>query len=220
MVNKKPDGWCSHVLAIDCETTGLCFKSDNPVRRTLEDGSLEEHQAVSWGFVVAKTDNLKPVEELYVKIKWNDSCIEQREKNKKYGKRAEEIHGLTIDHLEDHGITEEEAVVKIGSMILKYWGPETNIRLLGHNVATFDMWFLRDLFRRHGVELKFSNRQVDTSSAGFVNFESYTSDQLFDACGLDARKTHNALDDAKMALTAARTMRSIFNIGLKIIDEG
>lgn len=220
MTDKNPTGWCSHILAIDCETTGLCFKSDNPVRRTLEDGNVEEYQAISWGFVVARSDTLTPVEELYVEIKWNDTCIEQRVNNKKYGKRAEEVHGLSIEHLEEHGLTEEEAVIKIGSMILKYWGPDASIRLLGHNVATFDMCFLRDLFRRHGVELKFGNRQIDTSSAGFINFESYTSDHLFDVCGLDARNTHNALDDAKMALEAARTMRYIFKEGLKSIDEG
>jgi len=214
MTTEKPQGWCSHVLALDCETTGLCFKSDTPVRKTHPDGSVEEHQAVSWGFIVADAATLKPVEELYVEIKWNETCIDQRIKDRKFGTRAEEVHGLTLEYLEENGLDEEDAVIKIANMILKYWGPDVSIRLLGHNVATFDMLFLRDLFRRHGVELKFGNRQIDTSSAGFINFQSYTSDQLFDAAGLEDRGTHNALDDTKMALEAARRMRIIFERGL------
>jgi len=213
---KKPDGWCQFILAMDCETTGLCFKSDDPTQK-----GNEKHQAVSWGFVVADSHTLKPVDELYVEIMWNDDSILQRHKDPKFGRKAEEIHKLTFDHLEEHGKEEPYALKEILELIQKYWGVNNSIRCLGHNVATFDLWFLKSLIRRHNIpDLKFSNRQIDTSSGGFINFEAYTSDQLFEECGMTARDTHDALVDAKMALNSARVMRQIFQMGLDVLTDG
>lgn len=197
----KPRGHFDFLLAIDCETTGLTFGSDN---------ADEGHQAVSWGIVVADAATLKPVEELYVEIKWNAQSKAARKKDPTFGKRAEEIHHLTYDYLEKNGIDEEDAVAKIGELILKYWGPEVSIRTLGHNVHLFDLFFLRSMFRRHGIELKFGNRHYDTNSIGFANFGTFTSDELFEKVGFEARGAHNALDDAKMALESARRIRVIF----------
>lgn len=209
-VNNKPKGYFQYVLAVDCETTGLCFNSDSP---TYNPKTGEKHQAVSWGIIVADAHTLKPIEELYVEIKWNDDSLDACEVDPKFGTYAEKIHGLSIEHLEENGVTEEDAVLQIGELILKYWA-DGNIRLLGHNVATFDLHFLREMFRRHGIELKFGSRHVDTSGCGFICFETYNSDQLFEECGYEARKDHNALDDAKMSLGAARTMRLIFQSAL------
>lgn len=203
----KPRGYFDYLLAIDCETTGLCFSNDNPVHNPK---TGEYHQAVSWGLVVADATTLKPIEELYVEIKWNDKSKKQRKNNPQFGKKAEEIHGLTRKYLEDNGLDEEDAIVKMGELILKYWGPTTSIRTLGHNVHMFDLVFLRDLFERNGVHLKFGNRHYDTNSIGFINWETFNSDDLFGLVGFDARGAHNSLDDAKMALEAARITRMIF----------
>lgn len=203
----KPRGYFKHMLAIDCETTGLCFSSDSPVHNPK---TGEKHQAVSWGIVVADSETLKPVEELYVEIKWNDESAKQRNANSSFGKKAEEIHGLTRAYLEENALDEEEAVLKIGELILKYWGPTVSIRTLGHNVHMFDLVFLRDLFQRHGVNLKFGNRHYDTNSSGFMTFGTWNSNELFSAVGFDERGKHNALDDAKMALESARIIRLIF----------
>ena len=204
----KPRGYFQYLLTIDCETTGLNFNSDDP---------SEGHQAVSWGVIVTDAETLKPIEELYVEIKWNEESKKQREENKKHGKRAEEIHGLTYDYLEENGVTEEEAVEQIGTLILKYWGPEVSIRTLGHNVHTFDMPFLRSMFRRNGIALKFGNRHYDTNSIGWCTFGTFNSDDLFELVGFDLRDKHNALDDARMALTAARTIRLVFDKALNEI---
>lgn len=204
-VKGKPTGWFQYVLAMDCETTGLKFNSDDP--------SIG-HQAVSWGFIVADAKTLKPIEELYVEIQWNDDSIAAKEADPKFGTYAEKIHGLTRAHLEATALTEEEAVVEIANLILKYWA-DGNIRCLGHNVATFDIWFLKRMMRRYDIELKFGSRHIDTSGAGFINFETYTSDQLFEECGFEERADHNALDDAKMALESARIMRLIFQSALE-----
>lgn len=201
----KPRGHFEFILAIDCETTGLKFGSDY---------ADEGHQAVSWGVVVADASTLKPIEELYVEIKWNQQSKDARKNDSSFGKRAEEIHGLTYDYLEKNGVDEEEAVALIGSLILKYWGPEVSIRTLGHNVHLFDLFFLRSMFRRHGIELKFGNRHYDTNSVGFVAFNTFNSDDLFEKVGFEARGEHNALDDAKMALESARRIRVIFQSAL------
>jgi DNA polymerase III epsilon subunit-like protein len=127
--------------------------------------------------------------------------------------KAQAVHGLTLEYLEENGLDEQEAVVVIANFILKYWGPDNAIMTLGHNVATFDIWFLKRLMRRHGIELRFGNRHVDTSTVGFVNFETYTSDQLFEQLGI-VRAEHNALEDAKASLESARIARMVFKSAL------
>ena len=211
-IDGKPIGWFQYVLAIDCETTGLCFNSDDPSH---DPKTGEKHQAVSWGIIVADSETLKPIEDLYVEIKWNDNSINQRNNDPQFGKRAEGIHGLSYSYLEGNGIDEEEAVLKIGELILKYWGPENSIRTLGHNVHMFDLPFLRDLFRRHGVHLKFGNRHYDTNSGGFMSFGTWNSNDLFTEVGFDERGEHNALEDAHMALDSARIIRTVFQQCIK-----
>jgi len=202
----KARGYFDYLLAIDCETTGLNYDNNDP--------SIG-HQAVSWGIIVANAKTLKPIEELYVEIKWNDESKAFRKADPSFGKAAEKIHGLTYDYLEENGITEEEAVIAIASLIMKYWGPTVSVRTLGHNVHTFDMPFLRSLFHRLGVDIRFGNRHYDTNSIGFVLFETFNSDDLFKEVGFEERGEHNALDDAKMALESARVSRIIFKKALK-----
>jgi len=197
----KPRGYFKYLLTIDCETTGLNFETDDP-----SDGQ----QTVSWGVIVADATTLKPVEDLYVEIKWNEESIRKREEDPSFGKKAEKIHGLTQDYLEQNGVTEEEAVTQIANLILKYWGPTVSVRTLGHNVHTFDMPFLRSMFRRVGIELKFGNRHYDTNSLGFMVYETFNSDDLFSIIGFDERGQHNALEDAHMALKSARVTRKLF----------
>jgi DNA polymerase III epsilon subunit-like protein len=203
----KPRGAFDFLLAMDCETTGLCVNQDSPVENPK---TGERHQTVSWGLIVADASTLLPIEKKYLEIKWNDTSKKQRESNAKFGVGAEKVHGLTFDYLEKNGITEEQAVVEIGGMILKYWSPEVSIRTLGHNVHTFDLLFLRDLFRRHEIELKFGSRHYDTNSIAFATFGTFNSDDFFDAVGFEKRGDHNALVDAEQALEATRRIRIIF----------
>ena len=203
-IKGKPRGYFQKVLAIDCETTGLAVNADDP---SYNPKTKDEYQSVSWGLVVADADTLKPIEKMYLEIQWNGESV--------WDKRAEAIHGLSREHLEKNGFTESEAVEAIGTLIMKHWGPNVSIRLLGHNVATFDMWFLRRLFRSQGIELKFGSRHIDTSTVGFVNWKTYTSDELFSLIGFDDRGKHNALDDALMSLESARVTRLLFEKGLE-----
>ena len=113
-------------------------------------------------------------------------------------------------------MTEEEAALAIGTLVLKYWGPDGNICLLGHNVATFDMWFLKRLMRNQGVELSFGNRHFDTFSLGQGTLCIFNSDDLFNECGLPVRAKHNAMEDIEYTLESARRIKMIFN---DILDE-
>lgn len=198
-IKGKPRGYFEKILALDCETTGLAVNRDDP---SFNPETGEEYQAVSWGLIVANAQTLEPIEKMYIEIQWNEES--------KWDNRAQKIHGLSKEHLKKHGFTESEAVEAIGTLIMKHWGPTVRIGLLGHNVATFDIWFLRRLFRRHGIELSFGSRHVDTSSIGFVNWNTFTSDQLFEAVGFDDRGDHNALQDAEQSLEAARITKLLF----------
>lgn len=212
----KPKGYFKHILAMDCETTGLCFNTDHP---TFNPDTGERHQAVSWGLLVINSDTLETVDELYVEVKWNNDSIKQRAKDPKFGTFAEKIHGLTKSYLDENGLSEEEAIVRIYEMVGKYWGPTSCISTLGHNVHLFDLDFFRDMFRRNGVQLKFGNRHVDTHSSGWAAFETYNSDQLFELIGFDARGAHNALDDIKMTVESARVVRRAAGPIRKILQE-
>lgn len=206
-LENKPRGYFKHLLAIDCETTGLDWDSDNP-----SDG----HQAISWGIIVADGQTLKPIEELYVEIKWNEESLAARIADPEFGKGAAKIHGLTLQHLEKHGIAEEEAVVLIANLIVKYWGPTSQVKTLGHNVHTFDVPFLRKMLRRHGVEIPFGSRHYDTNSIGFATVGSFISDDFFSTMGYDDRDGHNALEDARLALDSCRRIRTLWNANIGV----
>lgn len=205
---KEQKGYFKHVLAMDCETTGLNFSGDDP-----SDG----HQSVSWGIIVADTTTFEPIEELYVEIDWNPVSIQSHKINPTFGQKAEQIHGLTRSHLRDNGVSEEEAVLQIANIIIKYWGPDNAIATLGHNVATFDMPFLRSLFRRVGVPLKFANRHFDSCSLGVGTVGSFTSNALFETMGNEQRTKHNALDDCKMSLNSFAVIKRLWTdiVGLE-----
>lgn len=202
MTEKKPKGYFKYTLAADCETSGIALGCDNP---THNPKTGEKYQAVSWGLVVVETGTLKAVDELYVEIQWD--------KQYEWNTGAERVHGMSKEYLRENGVPMKEAVEQIGNLILKYWGPDSPICLLGHNVATFDLQFLRSTLRSQGLEIKFANRHVDTNAIGFATLETYNSDDLFEAIGLPVRdpKKHNALIDAKNALAVVRGVRAIYN---------
>jgi DNA polymerase III epsilon subunit-like protein len=201
MYDKKPTGYFKFVLAFDCETTGYNKETDDP--------SVGQ-QAVSWGIIVADAHTLLPIEKLYVEIKWNEESKAAKANDPNFGVAASAIHGLTYDYLEKHGIPEQDAVEQIGYLILKYWGPDGHINTLGHNV-NFDLCFFRAMFRRHGINLTFGSRQIDSNSAGFVMLESFTSDQFFSTMGFDDREHHNAMEDIELTLESCRRLRLIWN---------
>lgn len=204
MKTDKPRGYFEKILAIDCETTGLFVddgKNSDPSRNAL---TGEYYQAIAWGIVVANFQTLTPIEKLYLEIQYDP--------NARWDNSAERIHGLSRQHLAENGLTEIEAVEEIASLVLKHWGPDDPVRLLGHNVATFDLFFLRSLLRKYDIQITFGNRHLDTNSVGLATFGTFNSDDLYDAVGLPARDAnkHNALEDALLSLETTRRVRTIF----------
>lgn len=200
MTNKKARGYFEKILVVDCETSGMAFNVDDP---SYNPATGEVFQSVSWGLIVANAQTLKPVEELYVEIKWDGES--------KWEARAQQVHGLTLEHLEANGLSTEDAVVEIAGLILRHWGPDTPVCLAGHNVATFDMLFLKRLLRSQGIEVRFGNRHVDTNSIGFGVYTTYNSDDLFEQVGCVKRGDHNALEDARNVLRTLQVTRGLFN---------
>lgn len=205
---KKPKGYFKYIFAVDSETTGF----NKGTGRT---NPSIGNQAISWGIIVADAETLIPIEKLYLEVQWNDESRAAKEQDPTFGTIASDIHGLTFAYLEEHGIPEEEAVLKIAELIVKYWGPEQMLHCLGHNVE-FDIAFLDSMMLRYGIELRFSARQVDSNSIGFATVESYTSDDLFDSMGLPARDEHNSLQDIEYTLESMRRIRVLWNDFVKV----
>jgi DNA polymerase III epsilon subunit-like protein len=187
------------VLVMDCETTGIQRGSCLYPCRAKNNGY---YQPISWGMIVANMQTLKPIEDLYVEIQWDGKSI--------WDNNAQKVHGLSIEYLQENGVTEIEAVEQIGSLIMDHWGPENNIHIMGHN-PNFDLAFLDDMFKRYDIELKFSHRMYDTNSLGGILLNCFTSDQLFTAMGMPHRNEHNALEDARCTLESARKLKLLWN---------
>jgi hypothetical protein len=195
-----------YVLACDCETTGIAFGSVDPTGS--QDCDNEEYfQAISFGFIVASATTFKPIAELYVEIQHDDRYV--------WNDGAEKVHGLSREYLAANGMSRKDAAFKIAAFIEKYFGPIQDIRkicLLGHNVATFDRYFLIELLQEFDLCPQFGNRHIDTFSLGVTLMGCCSSDELFDTLGLERDpNNHNALEDTKHALKAARLMKQFFN---------
>jgi len=196
----KPKGYFKYLLALDAETSGMFYNQIDPST----DGK-DFYQSISWGFIVADSLTLKPVDEVYIVLNWDGKSL--------WNQQAQDIHGLSKTHLAEHGVSYEEGATELFEMLLKYWGPDSVITTLGHNHVMFDLYFMRRWLEPLGVMPKISHRNIDTNALGFVGFQSYSSDELFHKVGLPERdpKKHNALTDAAYALETARRFRSIFN---------
>ena len=203
-------GYFKYLFAVDSETTGLCFKNYSHNENVVHNpDSGEHHQALSWGIMVVDASTFKVLEKEYIPVKWNENTKRQRAADPSFGKRAEEIHGLTYEHLEQVGFDEKDAVVKIGQLIMKYFGTDNAIKLLGHNVM-FDMQFLRELFQRYGINLKFGTRIYDSNALSFGTVGAWNSDDLFSTMGFATRKSHNALEDIEMTVEMFRITKALW----------
>lgn len=182
-------------LCIDWETTGSNFGGDSTI----------DYQGIAFGAIIFDTETFEPVDALYKEMHFDD-------KKYKWTDGAEKIHGLTREHLKTNGVPREEALAELLDLILKYIGTN-KILVLGHN-ADFDIAFTNQLASDFDIELKFHHVNIDTSSLGFVTIGKYRSNDVFSFFYGEREKVHNALDDANMALTVARSIRTIFKEAL------
>lgn len=194
----KQRGYFDKFLTMDSETTGLAFDTFDP---SIESDGSGYYQSISWGLIVADTTTLQPIDKLYLEIKYDGQAI--------WSPKAESVHGMSIEHLEHNGVDTETAVVEISNFILDHFGPGI-VPCAGHNVATFDIWFMRRLLSPYGVMFKTGNRFIDTNTIGFGCYNTYNSDVLFELMGV-TREQHNALEDAEASLTVLRNTRLLYD---------
>ena len=190
-------------LCIDWETSGADFGKDSSLT----------YQGIAFAAGVFDTDTFQIVEELYLMIKFDKSRW-------KWTKEAEEIHGISIQQLNEKGIPAEDAAIKLAELILKYWGPDSKVLFLGHN-ATFDIRFTNQLLNEIGFEISIERKDpdktwiqlhhviLDTSSAGYVVLGLYKSDNLFEKIGFKARGKHSALEDMRQTVQTCEVLRTI-----------
>lgn len=186
-----------HVLIIDWETTGAEFGMS-------PDDIAKKYQGISLGIIVADFNTFEEIESDYMEIKYNPKYV--------WTDVAESIHGLSRQHLEQYGVSEEEAAIRILSLILKYWGP-TGIIIFGAHNASFDMAFLQQqVLKPNNVSLEFHQAKLDTAVLGLMLLGNGKSNYVFDILGgNDGRGAHNSLEDARLCLKSMQTAKLLFN---------
>jgi DNA polymerase III epsilon subunit-like protein len=183
-----------YILVLDTETSGSSFGS--------YEETFSQYQAISFGAVIATSDTFEPVKELYFKVKFDG-------KKYQWTPEAEKIHGITREELEETGLENEEAAAMLAEFILDNFGTG-KVMFLGHN-PWFDIEAMRQLLGPHGVMPDLHHVVLDTSALGFITVGKYRSNDVFELFLGGRSEKHNALDDAKMTLTIARSVREIMN---------
>lgn len=187
-------GYFDKILAFDVETSSL--------NRSSQGHPEKDCQIVSIGLIVADGSTYDTIDKLYIEIKWNGTS--------NWSADAEKVHGLSKEYLDINGVDEEEAVLQIGTFILKYWPLKTRIHVLGHNVVGFDIPFLRQLFAKFDMELNLTNRNIDTFTLFNVLLEEFNSEDGFQRVGLSERKHHNAMEDIEFTLESVRRIKLLW----------
>jgi oligoribonuclease (3'-5' exoribonuclease) len=181
-------------LAIDWETSGYSLPN-----------YAEKHQGISFGAIIFDVRTLDPIEELYREIKFNPKYL--------WDEQAERIHGVSREHLAKHGISQEDAAVELGNLVVKYLGTE-DVMLLGHRVH-FDRAFTTQLMKSIGIDFSYHPTSIDSCSIATVLMELTYSEDIFQTLGLPPRGKHNALEDIQNTLKSIQKMKHFFISGVE-----
>lgn len=185
-------------LCIDWETSGATWGGDSSI----------DYQGLSIGAVIFDTTTFEVVHTFYREIKFDPSKY-------KWTEEAAKIHGMSIEYLEQNGVTQEEAAVDFASMLMEYFDVQKPIMVLGHN-REFDIAFTKQLLEQFGIMFKIHHVNLDTSGIGFVTMGLYKSNLLFSALGFDDRGAHNSLEDALITVGVCQRIRMLVNSALGV----
>lgn len=187
------------VLFIDVETSG--YDQSNMMDRS----GNGKYQMVSLGAVVASATTLKELDHFYIEFQYMDKCV--------WSPSAERIHGLTQEYLAENGVDYESGFATFCEFLVKHFDPSRAITLGGHNVSTFDRHFMIRFFEHNDAAIQLSGHAVDSYTLGKVLLNCNNSNELFEQVGID-RDTHNALEDARASLKAARLVKKLYDTAL------
>ena len=195
---------------MDWETTGADFEGGL-------DGTFKKYQGIALGAIIADNDTFQEIDSLYIEIKFDDSKYEWTD-------AAEKMHGLSKEHLAANGLSREEALEVYIEFLTKHFGDgiisaiggktESNICVGGHNVQ-FDICASAQLFGDFGFNLGIHHVVLDTTSAAFIAIGKYKSNDVFSFFNGAERTIHNALEDARLALSAARSIKELVEFALR-----
>lgn len=183
-----------------------------------ETGSLNPENADLLTFYGGIFDeNLKLVEELYLKLKPDNGKLPIAEAG------ALNVNKIDIkSHIEDpETITYSEAKLKIVSMLKKYskkTGRVNNIRPLGYNVPFDIKWVQYYLIPKQEWESFFHYKYVDVmQNIDFLKDSSWFSQDLgsltsvVDYLQIPKRSAHNAKEDTLMAIDVHKKILEIMS---------
>jgi DNA polymerase III epsilon subunit-like protein len=189
------------LLVMDWETSGTTWG-------TFEE-TFELYQGISFGAIIADATTFEPVETLYREIKFDAAKYA-------WSQEAENIHGKSREHLNEHGVKSKDAAIDLAELILKYFGGQAPVMFLGHN-SQFDIYATKQLMEPYGVMPKLHHVVLDSSPLAFAVCGEYSSNKVFELfAGVEKRDLHNALEDAFACLAVLRTIRQIFEKGLSV----
>lgn len=182
-------------LAIDWETSGYSVPN-----------YAKEHQGISFGAIIFDVQSLEPVETLYLEIKFDATKY-------KWESGAERVHGLSREHLEKNGVTQEEAAIQLCNLVIKYIAVGDDVMLLGHRVH-FDRAFTEQLTKTIEVDLSYHPNTIDSCSMGIALMEIAKSEDVFQMMGMPPRQEHNSLEDIMYTLLSVKRMKELFFKGI------
>ena len=180
-------------LAIDWETSGYSVPN-----------YAASHQGISFGALIFDISDFSIVETLYLEVKFDPKYT--------WDEGAEKIHGLSREHLEKHGVTQQQAAEQLAALVLKYIGMD-KIVALGHRVF-FDIAFTNQLMESVGFEFNWDPIKIDSAAIALTFLGVNRSDELFDMMGMPPRAEHNSLEDIIYTLESVKGIRDYFIKGL------
>lgn len=199
-------------LWLDWETSGADFKLSYTEQAKI-------YQGIQLGLVVADNETFEEVDSLKLNIKFDSKY--------KWEQAAQNVHGITLEFLEEHGVEREVAACAVIEFLLKHFnqnvlflledGPternQHRLCLGGHNLE-FDIAHLRELLASAGFGLDDHHVKLNTTVIGFHATNLYRSDDLFQLFGAEKRGEHDALEDSRQALAVARGIKKLIVDGL------
>lgn len=181
-------------LAIDWETSGYSIPH-----------YAEKHQGISFGAVIFNIETFEEVESIYCEVKFDDSKY-------LWDDGAEKVHGISRDHLKAKGVSQQEAALLLGGLVLKWIGTD-KVVLLGHRVY-FDEAFTNQLMATAEMSFTYDPIRIDSAGISLAFLYMTRSDMIFETMGYPARGAHNALDDIQMTIGTIRTLKQFLLQGL------